>query len=151
MQPIRREFAEQLATFVADRDPSEPIFKLPYRTNIARMLRGDLEAAGIAYRDAAGRVVDFHTLRHTFVSILARGGVAPKMAMDLARHSDIKLTLARYSHTVLADRASALDALPSLDTPGPQRQQATGTDGKNCAQFVQNSVRKGSKRSAVVR
>ena len=63
---IRPEFADQLAAFVADRDPFEPIFKLPYRTNSARMLRGDLEAAGIAYKDDAGRVADFHALRHTF-------------------------------------------------------------------------------------
>ena len=151
VQPIRRELADALAAFCTDRDPSEPIFKLPYLANVARMLRRDLEAAGIAYKDATGRVADFHALRHTFVTNLARNGVAPKMTMDLARHSDIKLTMTRYSHTVLADRASALDALPSLDAPETQSQQATGTDGRNCAQFVQNSVREGSKRSAAVR
>jgi len=34
------------------------------------MLRKDLQAAGIPYRDASDRVADFHTLRHTFITRL---------------------------------------------------------------------------------
>jgi len=83
----------------------------------------------IPYKDAGGRVADFHSLRHTYISNLARAGIHPKTAMDLARHGDINLTLARYSHTVVADRASALAALPTLteDAHKPERQKATGT------------------------
>ena len=87
-------------------------------------------AAGIPYRDSSERVADFHSLRHTYVTNLARGGVHPKVAMDLARHSDINLTMARYSHTLVADRASALSALPSLaGRPGESSQpmRKTGT------------------------
>ena len=93
------------------------------------MLRRDLEAAGIAYRDKAGLVADFHSLRHTFVTNLARGGAHPKDAMDLARHSDINLTMARYSHTRVVDRAKALAALPNVagGPDGPEQQRATGT------------------------
>ncbi len=58
--------------------------------------------------------VDFHSLRHTFGTALAKAGVAPKVAMDLMRHSDINLTMRLYSHTVLTDRASALATVPSL-------------------------------------
>ena len=48
--------------------------------------------------------------------------------MDLARHTDINLTLARYTHTVVADRARALESLPDLSTsPEPQHLRATGT------------------------
>ena len=40
----------------------------------------------------------------------------------------INLTMARYSHTVVADRARALEALPDLSTsPEPQHLRATGT------------------------
>jgi hypothetical protein len=78
------------------------------------MLRGDLEAAKIAYRDAKGRVFDFHALRHQFISNLARGGVHPKEAQALARHSTITLTMDRYTHLGLADLTSALDRLPAL-------------------------------------
>jgi len=103
------------------------------------MFKADLEAAGIAYVDAAGHVADFHSLRHSFISMLAAGGVHPKLAQTLARHSDINLTMSRYSHTVLSDEADALSVLPSLpspfDEPEPDRQvmQPTGTEGGgNC-------------------
>jgi len=67
----------------------------------------------LVYRTDAG-VADFHALRHAFITNLARAGVHPKIAQDLARHSDINLTMSRYSHTVLAEQAEALAALPDL-------------------------------------
>jgi len=101
------------------------------KTNLARMLRGDLEAAGISWEDDADQTVDFHALRHTFISLMARAGVAPKVLMDLARHSDINLTMKHYSHTLVQDRAEALVALPDLLTETPQQQEAaTGTYGE---------------------
>lgn len=72
-----------------------------------------------AHRGAAG-VIDFHALRHTFITNLARGGVHPKLAQDLARYSDINLTMSRYSHTELAERAKALASLPGTQTAGNQ-------------------------------
>jgi integrase len=73
-----------------------------------------LAAAKITYRDADGRVFDFHALRHQFISNLARGGVHPKEAQALARHSTITLTMDRYTHLALADLTSALDRLPAI-------------------------------------
>jgi len=80
-------------------------------------------------RDSAGRVADFHALRHTFITNLARGGVHPKIAQQLARHSTIGLTMDRYTHTVLGDLAGGLDALPDLDAAASDREalRATGT------------------------
>ncbi|MDA1166324.1 MAG: tyrosine-type recombinase/integrase [Planctomycetota bacterium] len=49
------------------------------------MLKRNLEAAGIPYQDKAGRFLDFHSLRHTFGTNLARAGVAPKVAQELMR------------------------------------------------------------------
>jgi len=82
----------------------------------------------------AGRVVDFHCLRHTFVSQLVKAGVSPKEPQTLARHSTITLTLDRYAHIRLYDAASAIKSLPSR--PQSERPQvrelgvlpATGTD-----------------------
>ena len=45
------------------------------------------QSSMLAYRDHAGLVADFHSLRHTFISNLARAGVHPKLAQSLARHS----------------------------------------------------------------
>ncbi len=60
---------------------------------------------------------------------LARGGVHPKQAQDLARHSAISLTMSRYSHTVIADQAAALSTLATLSggDSDRQEQQATAT------------------------
>ena len=57
-------------------------------------------------------------------------GIAPKVLMDLARHSEINLTMRAYSHTLVADRAKALEAVPDLtgdDEEQDQRLKATGT------------------------
>ena len=72
------------------------------------MLRRDLQAAGIPYRDEEGRVLDFHSLRHTFGTNLARAGVAPKVAQELMRHSDINLTMMTYTHVGLYDLNAAV-------------------------------------------
>jgi hypothetical protein len=48
------------------------------------------------------------------VSLLAKAGVTPKLARSLARHSDINLTMQRYTHVGLHDQAAALEAVPSI-------------------------------------
>jgi integrase len=75
----------------------------------------DLKAAGIAKKDDSGRSMDLHALRHTFGTLLARSGVAPRTAMDLMRHADIRLTTAIYQHLDLLDTAGAVNRLPTID------------------------------------
>ncbi len=86
----------------------------------------------LTQKDDAGRVADFHALRHTFITRLVKAGVNPKEAQTLARHSTITLTMDRYAHVGLFDAASALNSLPSLPTPGNGSTAvellATGTD-----------------------
>jgi len=114
VQPILPSLAVMLQDYLMGKADDEPAFVMPEKTNVARMLRADLEAAGIAPEDSSGRSIDFHGFRHTYISLMARAGVPPKVLMDLARHSDINLTMAFYSHTLVADRAEALAALPDL-------------------------------------
>jgi integrase len=78
------------------------------------MLALDLADAGIPRADRDGRVVDFHALRTTFITGLARAGVMPAMAQKLARHSDINLTLGVYTQLQLNDLAEAVAKLPVL-------------------------------------
>jgi len=58
--------------------------------------------------------VDFHALRHTFITQLARSGVFPAKAKELARHSTITLTMDVYSHVKTEELQTALDTLPPL-------------------------------------
>ena len=99
------------------------------------MLRRDLEATGIPYRDEADRVADLHSLRHTYISNLGQSGASPKVSQSLARHSTISLTLDRYTHISTHSERRAIEnlpVLPGVDTgDGPVEKVAavrTGTD-----------------------
>ncbi|MBI3832502.1 MAG: tyrosine-type recombinase/integrase [Planctomycetes bacterium] len=124
--PIRTKTAELLRGHLKLKLPTAKAFAMPPVTDTARMIRADLAAAGIVEPEGSAYVLDFHTLRHTFVTMLAASGVHPKVAQDLARHSDINLTLSRYSHTVLEQRGEAVDRLPDFDKPADSEGK-TGT------------------------
>ena len=149
VQPIRRDLADLLRPWLAGKKASRPVFNMPDKP--IKLIRPDLDAARQAwlkearseeerqarhqsafleYRDGAGRVVDFHALRHTYISRLVASGANIKVAQELARHSTPTLTLGRYAHVQLLDQTRALDALPSLNAPAMERQaaRATGTD-----------------------
>ena len=119
--PLRGDLADDLRKHTArlaeanggEISPDTPLFDLDWR-NLLRTLNLDLAAADIPKRDAQGRTVDVHSLRHTFATLLARNGVSPGVAQKLMRHSDIRLTMNTYTHLGLADTASAVAALPAL-------------------------------------
>ena len=142
VQPLRLDLADVLRDHLAGMAPDTPAFDLPNRfnENAARMLRADLQAARTAWReeaeapderaernrsdflayvDHAGRYADFHALRHSFISNLARAGVHPKTAQSLARHSTITLTMDRYSHCLRKEDRAALATLPSVVPQDP--------------------------------
>lgn len=105
VQPIAAALAAKLGPFLARKPAGEPWVALP--VDAAKMLRTDLEAAGIPVKTDAG-TLDFHSLRHTYISNLIASGVDPKTVQVLARHSTITLTVDRYSHT---DERRLRDAL----------------------------------------
>jgi hypothetical protein len=80
----------------------------------AAMLRKDLKAAKIPYRNDQGKVFDFHALRHHFITSLVKSGVHPKEAQVLARHSTITLTMDRYAHSDIRDKQGAVERLPPV-------------------------------------
>ncbi len=58
------------------------------------MVKKDLERLGIRYRHEQNRVADFHAAgRHTHVTELLRNGATLFEARELARHSDINMTM----------------------------------------------------------
>jgi integrase len=132
MQPIRPDLADALRPWLASKAPGQPVFgNLTKHTN--ELIRSDLERVGIPYRDASGRVADFHALRHTYITALAMSNAPVKVVQSLARHSTPTLTLGMYAHVGLYDQTSALDALPDQSQPDPAPEAATlpatGTHG----------------------
>ncbi len=127
---LRPTLAADLRAFLANKLPAAIALKVPDKTS--KMIRADLSAAGIEYRDDVGRVLDFHSLRHTFITNLAQGGVHPKDAQALARHSTITLTMDRYTHTRREGLVAALEVLPDCRPGSPEQspQRATGTLGE---------------------
>jgi integrase len=112
VQPLRRDVAELLRPYLAGRPRNAPVWPGKWPRGGAVIIRRDLAAAGIPYEDEHGEVIDFHGLRHTFISALAASGVRPKAAQELARHSTITLTQDYYTHLQLRDQVGALDMLP---------------------------------------
>jgi len=131
---LRDDLAAMLFPWASKRPAGEPSWPGTWAMKAsAKMIRLDLEAAGVPYQDASGRYADAHSLRHTFLTNLARAGVHPKTAMELARHKKLELTLGVYTHTLRSDSARALEALPKTPAPEPAEiakveLAATGTD-----------------------
>jgi hypothetical protein len=78
----------------------------------AEMLRADLKAARIPFK-TEDVVSDFHSLRVTYITNLARGGVHPSIAQRLARHSVVTLTMGVYTRLSGAEIAEGLRGLPA--------------------------------------
>jgi integrase len=122
------DLAPDLAAYVATRPLGESIFPLPQDKGAA-MVRRDLEAAGIHYRDAAGKVFDFHSLRCELATLADAAGVSPRVVQTMMRHSKLEMT-GRYTRPRVVDIEAAASLLPSLK-PEPDRPEAlalTGTD-----------------------
>jgi len=133
VQPIRADLAELLRSWLASSgrtNVSDRLWPGTWKDSAAKMLRDDLDAAGLAYQDEAGRVFDFHALRHQFISNLAAAGVHPKVAQQLARHSSITLTMDRYTHLSVADVAGALEELPVVPSERADRRPVAGAAEK---------------------
>ena len=91
-----------------------------------------LKAAGIPKVDSQGRVVDFHSLRHTFCTILHRAGVPQREAMELMRHNDPRLTATTYADASLFSLRGAVEKLsfPSVaDDDAQIDTQKSGPEG----------------------
>jgi len=89
------------------------------------MIKKDCERAGVPYQIGEG-TADFHAMgRHTYITELLRNGASLVEARELARHSDIRMTM-RYTQIVLDDQARAVTAIPASRIP-----QTKASNGPN--------------------
>ena len=116
-QPLPADVVELLRDYLAGKPANKQLWPGTWYERAAEMIRLELDAVGIPYvikgRDGP-LYADFHCLRHSFIAMLDRSGATLKEAMQLARHSDPKLTMAIYGKARRHDLAGAVDRLPSL-------------------------------------
>jgi integrase len=122
--PLNPELLELLQSIrPADATAATPVFA---SVPVMRTYKRDLAAAGISYKDEQGRQADFHALRMAFGTYLQRAGVPIRTAMQLMRHSDIRLTAKVYTDPTLLDTAGAVAKLPRLGQPSEQKDEQGG-------------------------
>jgi integrase/recombinase XerC len=102
VQPIASELAALLRDYLTEKPEGQPVWGGRWAKNYcgAEMLRGDLETAGIPYvipGPDGPLYADFHSLRHSYLTLGGRAGIDLRTLQELAGHSTPVLT-ARYSH-----------------------------------------------------
>jgi len=96
IQPISIHVAKTIAEWIKGKVAGKPVFLLPRHG--VYMIQADLRRCGISPLRPNGERVDFHSLRHTYVTNLIDAGATMKEAQKLARHSSIVLTGDIYAH-----------------------------------------------------
>lgn len=76
------------------------------------MIRKDLEVAGVPYTTKDADADSHASARHTYITGLLRNGTSLVVARELARHSDVKMTM-KYTHIGLEDQAKGIRNLPT--------------------------------------
>jgi hypothetical protein len=100
------------------------------KKRMAVAIQPDLKRADISYKTDEC-IADFHAAgRHTCITQLLWSGASLPEAKELARHSEIKMTM-RYTHIGIVDQAKALANL-STTTSEPALHGRCISDGSQC-------------------
>ncbi len=113
--PMHPDLVVRLREWLVNLVSGEKLFPKLAGRKTWLMVRQDLERVGIPYENENG-IADFHAAgRHSHITELMRNGATLPEAKELARHSDIRMTM-RYTHIGIGDQARALANLPTLRT-----------------------------------
>ena len=126
--PLAKPLSEYLASLPSSDDPNAPLFPSLSKLRVSQLsdgFRSVLVDAGMAEErshEATGKgrntarpvaELSFHSLRHSFVSILKATGANEAVAMALAGH-ETKAISQNYTHLDTATLRCAVDALPDV-------------------------------------
>ncbi|WP_442483398.1 tyrosine-type recombinase/integrase [Aeoliella sp. SH292] len=126
---LHPELIRSIPSWLRGLNQKAPLFpKLAHRKTWL-MVKKDLERVGIPYKTSAG-YADFHSLRHTYVSMLLGNGVSLTQTQKLARHDDVRMTIGYNNHTDLIAQADALKSLPWTPPSESFSQQIVSTSAQ---------------------
>ena len=117
--PLPDDVGQAFHEYLTDKPLDTPIWPSSWWQKSAKMIRQDLEHAGVPIEDNQGRVLDFHSQRTTFITNLSRAELPPALAQKLARHSDLKLTMGTYTQLEMRELGTAVNKLQRL-SPLPE-------------------------------
>ncbi|MFO0825905.1 MAG: recombinase family protein [Gemmataceae bacterium] len=147
-QPIPADLVPMLRAFLDAIPAGTPCWAGTWSSRSADLIRDDAAEAGLTL-DVDSRdgtlVLDFHSLRGTYATLLDGLDVSLKTRQELMRHSDPRLTMNRYTRVQLHDLGAAIQKLPALANPTPPPTaesgvlRMTGTDG-GCTADVPGDV-----------
>jgi integrase len=115
--PLHPELIPLLQASKGPAKPADSVFGFTccHHAVSSRRFIEDLERAGIRRIDDMGRKLDFHCLRYTFATKLARMGVSQRMAQELLRHSDPRLTANIYTDVTCLPTFDTVAAMPWVE------------------------------------
>ncbi len=129
--PLHPELVAELRGWLEGHTDKQHLFPKLEKRRTWLMVKKDLERVKIPYENQDG-IADFHAAgRHTHITELLRNGASLTEARELARHSDVRMTM-RYTHVNIEEQAKALERL-SLEhiwsiSRGPDGQNPTSGD-----------------------
>lgn len=108
------------------------------RNGLSGAFRRIVEKAGLDVGIIEGKGVrkfskrSFHSLRHSFSSVLANAGVSEELRMKLTGHSSREVH-ARYSHLEMEALRNAVTAIPTFKAEAKQARDKSETDYANAS------------------
>lgn len=103
--------------------------------------RARREKSDVLKYEVAGRFLDFHALRHCYISALvAMGAASIKEAQHLARHSSVELTVGLYSHAEAVKLRAVVERSihdPMPAAAGITKESPTGTSPADAVALAQ--------------
>lgn len=122
--PLHPELVKMVRIWLAEIGKGEPLFPKLEKRRTWLMVKRDLERVNIPYKNEKG-YADFHAAgRHTHITELFRSGASIVEARELARHSDVRMTM-EYTHIGIEDQAKAVGKLAWEDLDEGQAENST--------------------------
>ncbi len=109
--PLRHEVVSALLAIRPDIVTGKVFPTLP---RLHRMVAKDWKAANIEFIDKDGRKADFHSLRKTLCTMMLKAGIPQRIAQEVMRHSDARLTTQVYTDTKQFNLRNAINSLPGI-------------------------------------